>query len=136
MNDSQSVSQATMKSVNLQYDTLGRLDDESSTKHLMFQVLFFLHGFLRNSLQNILSALSLKEIMKKIISGTSDALLMSRSSQWPSEPAYYIEDCWIYVPSDLAWDSVLYSLYFTDEKWRRIFLAKRRKNDHDKLKRS
>ena len=24
----------------------------------------------------------------------------------------------------------------TDEKWRRIFLAKRRKNDHDKLKRS
>ena len=32
------------KSVNLQYNTLGRLDNgtnESSTKHLMFQVLFF-----------------------------------------------------------------------------------------------
>ena len=33
-----------LKSVNLQYNTLGRLDDgtnESSTKRLMFQVLFF-----------------------------------------------------------------------------------------------
>ena len=42
------------KSVNLQYNTLGRLDDgtnESSTKRLMFQVLFFFHDFLQNSLQ-------------------------------------------------------------------------------------
>ena len=43
-----------MKSVNLQYNTLGCLDDgtnESSTKRLMFQVLFFFHDFLQNSLQ-------------------------------------------------------------------------------------
>ena len=36
--------QMGLKSVNLQYNTLGRLDDrtnELSTKHLMFQVLFF-----------------------------------------------------------------------------------------------
>ena len=41
------------KSVNLQYITLGCLDDgtnESSTKRLMFQVFFF-HDFLQNSLQ-------------------------------------------------------------------------------------
>ena len=30
---------------------------------------------------------------KKIILGTSDNWSMSRSSQRPSEPAYYIEDC-------------------------------------------
>ena len=38
------VRHSQQKSVNLQYNTLGRLDDgsiESSTKHLMFQVLFF-----------------------------------------------------------------------------------------------
>ena len=43
-----------LKSVNLQYNTLGCLNDgtnESSTKHLMFQVLFFFHDFLQNSLQ-------------------------------------------------------------------------------------
>ena len=42
------------KSVNLQYNMLGPLDDEtneSSTKRLMFQVLFFFHDFLQNSLQ-------------------------------------------------------------------------------------
>ena len=42
------------KSVNLQYNTLGCLDDgtnESSNKLLMFQVLFFFHDFLQNSLQ-------------------------------------------------------------------------------------
>jgi hypothetical protein len=42
-----------IKSVNLQYNTLGRLDDgtnESSTKRMMFQVFFF-HDFLQNSLQ-------------------------------------------------------------------------------------
>ena len=36
-----------------------------------------------------------EEIMKKIILGTSDAWSMSRSSLRPSDPAYYIEDCWI-----------------------------------------
>ena len=43
-----------IKSVNLQYDTLGRLYDgtnESLTKRLMFQALFFFHDFLQNSLQ-------------------------------------------------------------------------------------
>ena len=35
----------------------------------------------------------LQEIMKKIILGTSDAWSMSHSSQRPSEPVYYIEDC-------------------------------------------
>ena len=34
----------------------------------------------------------LQEIIKKIILGTSDAWMMSRLSQRPSEPAYYIED--------------------------------------------
>ena len=29
--------------------------------------------------------------------GTSDAWSTSRSSQWPSDPAYYIEDCQIYA---------------------------------------
>ena len=43
-----------LKSVNLQYNTLGRLDvgtNESSTKRLMFQELFFFHDFLQNSFQ-------------------------------------------------------------------------------------
>ena len=42
------------KSVNLQYNMMGRLDDgtnESLIKRLMFQVLFFFHDFLQNSLQ-------------------------------------------------------------------------------------
>ena len=34
---------------------------------------------------------------KKIILGTSDAWSMSRSSQRPSDPAYYIEDCRISI---------------------------------------
>ena len=33
--------------------------------------------------------------MKKIMLGTSDAWWMSHLSQQPSEPAYYIVDCWI-----------------------------------------
>ena len=37
----------------------------------------------------------LKEIMKKIMLGTSDACSMSRLSQEPSKPAYYVEDCQI-----------------------------------------
>ena len=28
--------------------------------------------------------------------GTSDALLMSRSSQQPNKQVYYFEDCWIF----------------------------------------
>ena len=34
--------------------------------------------------------------MKKIMLGTSDTWSMSRSSQQPSEPAYYIVDCQIF----------------------------------------
>ena len=37
----------------------------------------------------------LQEIMKKIILGTSDAWSMRQSTERPSNPAYYIEDCWI-----------------------------------------
>ena len=47
-----------MKSVNLQYNTLGCLDDgtnESSTKRLMFQVLFFFSWFLAKFFAKILS---------------------------------------------------------------------------------
>ena len=39
-----------------------------------------------------------QEIMKKIILGTSDAWSISRSSQQPSNTAYYIEDCRILDP--------------------------------------
>ena len=35
----------------------------------------------------------LQEITKKIILRTLDDWLMSNSSQWPIEPAYYIKDC-------------------------------------------
>ena len=45
-----------------------------------------LKGFLQRILQ---------EIMKKIILGTSDAWSMKRLFHQPSNPAYYIEDCWI-----------------------------------------
>ena len=47
-----------LKSINLQLNTLGCLDDganESSTKRLMFQVLYFFHDFLQNAMQKILS---------------------------------------------------------------------------------
>ena len=33
---------------------------------------------------------------KKIILGTSDTWSMRQSFHRPSDPAYYIEDCWIY----------------------------------------
>ena len=45
------------KSVNLQYNTPVRWDDgpnESSTMHLIFQLLLFFHHFLQNSLQKSL----------------------------------------------------------------------------------
>jgi hypothetical protein len=40
-----------LKSDSLQYNTLVRWDE--STRHLMFQVLFFFHNFLQNSLQKL-----------------------------------------------------------------------------------
>jgi hypothetical protein len=48
---------ADQKSVNLQYNTLGRWVDgpnNSATKRLMFQVLFSIRNFLQNSLQKSL----------------------------------------------------------------------------------
>merc|ERR1712016_26656 len=96
------------KSVNLQYNTLGRLDDgtnESSTKRLMFQLLFFFHDFLQNSLQKYFQSICLfllkntkikgkrfecsKSIksLKKIILGTSDAWSTIRLSNRPSDQA-------------------------------------------------
>ena len=97
-----------VKSINLQYNTLGRLDDgtnESSTKRLMFQALFFFMILLQNSLQKSFQFISLffqkntkikiksfecpKSIksLKKIILGTSDAWSTIRLSNRPSEPA-------------------------------------------------
>ena len=40
---------------------------------------------------------SIRNSEKKIMLGTSDTWSMNRSSQRPNEPAYYIEDCWIYI---------------------------------------
>ena len=36
-----------------------------------------------------------KDYMKKKILGMSDTWSTSLLSHWPSEPAYYIVDCWI-----------------------------------------
>ena len=49
----------------------------------------------------------------KIILGTSDAWLMSRLSQQPSNPAYYIEDC--QISKSVIWmiPQYLYSFYTT-----------------------
>ena len=55
------------KSVNLQYNTMGRLEDgtnESLIKRLMFQVLFFFHDFLQNSLQKSFQFIFLFFFMK------------------------------------------------------------------------
>ena len=60
VNDSLETKQSTitnLKSVNLQYNTLGCLDDgtnESSTKSLMFQAENKLKGFLQRILQEIM----------------------------------------------------------------------------------
>ena len=83
----------------------------------MFQVLFFSfmiawkNGFnvfsyffidLQKSKQRVLSALSLKEIIKKTMRGISDAWSTSHLSQRTSEPAYYIVDCRIYARTRIA----------------------------------
>ena len=85
---------------------------DSSTKRLMYQVLF-LTFFLQNALQKLLQFFFLsfynftkieiksfeypKSIWKKILLGISDNWSMSHLSQRTSEPAYYIEDCRILV---------------------------------------
>ena len=105
-----------MKSVNLQYNTLGCLDNgtnKSSTKRLMFQVLFFFHDFLQNSLQKSFQFIflffyeitkmkiksfecpkSIKNYEKKIL-GKSDIWWTCCLSHRLSEPVYYIVDCQI-----------------------------------------
>ena len=45
-----------------------------------------------------------KKLWKKPILGTSDGWSMSLLSQQPSEPAYYIKDCWISINQYLAMD--------------------------------
>ena len=100
-----------LKSVNLQYITLGCLDDgtnESSTKSLMFQVLFFYTFYRLRALKTLYFYFCnfikknkkinwkdfckefCKKSWKKIILGTSDAWSTIRLSHRPSDPAYYI----------------------------------------------
>ena len=47
---------------------------------------------------------------KKIILGTSYTWSMRRSSHRPSDQAYYIEDCRMFIPSIISSQNVLYSL--------------------------
>ena len=76
------------KSVNLQYNTLGCLDDgtnESSTKHLMFQVLLFFHDFLQNSLKkssNLFSYFFHKVTKIKIKSFECPKSIKSMKKKW------------------------------------------------------
>ena len=58
--------------------------------------LFIFVKLWKNNLKGFLQRI-LQEIMKKIILGTSDAWLMRRSSHRPTDPAYYIEDCRIFI---------------------------------------
>ena len=73
--------------------------NDSSSKCLMFQVLFFFHNFFQNSLQKSFQFIFYKftkikikivyEIMKKIMPGTSDAVSVVRWDKRTGEPAYY-----------------------------------------------
>ena len=59
-----------------------------------FNVFSYFFIDLQKSKQRVLSALSLKEIIKKeTMRGISDAWSTSHLSQRTSEPAYYIVDC-------------------------------------------
>ena len=95
-----------LNSNNLQYNTpccwIDRTN-QSSTKHLMFQALFFfIISYRLRALKtekinwNIFCKEFCKRLWKKIMLGTSDAWLMRHLSQRPSQPAYYIEDCRIF----------------------------------------
>ena len=102
------------KSDNLQYNTVGCWvagTNDSSTKHLMFQVyIFFFHNFLQNSLQKSFQFIFLFfynftkikiksfECSKSIRNyKKNNAWLTSHLSQRTSEPAYYIVDCRILI---------------------------------------
>ena len=77
--------------------------NDSSTKRLMFQALFFfiisywlkalktLYLYKKNWKLKQFFQRILQEIEKKIILGTSDPWSMSRLSQRPSSPVYYFE---------------------------------------------
>ena len=78
--------------------------NDSSTKCLTFQVFFFIISYRLRALKTLYFHFCnsikkknwkgfCKELQKKIMLGTSDAWSMSHLSHWPSEPAYYIEDC-------------------------------------------
>ena len=99
-----------LKSVNLQYDTLGRWVDgpnNSLTKRLMFQVLFFfiisyrlralktLYFYFCKVIKKLIERIFAKNFARnyeKKILGTSDAWSTSRLANRPKNPAYYIED--------------------------------------------
>ena len=118
--NSKNVPCLVLKSVNLQYITLGCLDDgtnKSSTRSLMFQVLILynfidlVHSKLFISIFVILWKNKkinwkdfckefLQEIMKKIILWTSDAWSTICLSHRPSDQTYYIVD-WRISSSDV-----------------------------------
>ena len=96
---------AKYKSDNLQYDMLGRWIDGtivSSTKCLMFQVLFFfiisyrlralktLYFYKKMNWKDFCKEFC-KKLWKKIVLWKSDARSMRRSSHGPSDPAYCIQ---------------------------------------------
>ena len=86
--------------------------NDSSTKRLMFQALFFpiisfkilckncfhffsyfsFYNFTKIKVKSFESPKSIRNYERKIMLGTSDAWLMSRLSNRTSEPAYHIED--------------------------------------------
>ena len=108
------MSVAVLKSVNLQYNTPVCLDDgtnESSTKRLMFQVLFFFiksckilckdpfnlfsyffYKITKMKIKSFKYPKSIRNYEKKIL-GTSAALFTSCLSHRPGESAYYISNC-------------------------------------------
>ena len=91
-----------VKSINFRYNMLLRWDagtKDSSTKRLMFKVLFFFmiscRILCKNALNLFVSKIKVKssecpksiKSLKKIILGTSDAWSMIRLSNRPSDPA-------------------------------------------------
>ena len=99
------------KSDNLQYNYINMLvhwvagANDSSTKRLMFQALFFSqflidlgHSKLYFQYIKIMFAKNFaRNHAKKIILGTSDAWSTNHLSQLTRESAYYIVDCRIYI---------------------------------------
>ena len=95
-----------LKSANLQYNKLGRWvarmlgrkvagTNDSSTKSLMFQALFFFHNLGHSKLFIFMFVKLLKGFFQRILQE-----IMKKTGAWsshrPRDPAYYIEDCWIF----------------------------------------